>query len=84
MSDIQKSYYLPEPSHWPITGSIGLFTIFIGAATWLNGAAAGPFVFCSVVFPFLFSCYLDDSGPSFGKVSQVNTMIRSMTVFEWP
>ncbi len=44
MSDIQKSYYLPEPSHWPITGSIGLFTIFIGAATWLNGAAAGPFV----------------------------------------
>jgi len=44
MSDTQNSYYLPEPSHWPITGSIGLFLFFIGAAIWLNGSSAGPLV----------------------------------------
>jgi cytochrome c oxidase subunit 3 len=41
MSNALGSYYLPEPSHWPITGSIGLFSIFVGAATWLNGAGGG-------------------------------------------
>lgn len=44
MSESQGSYYLPDPSHWPITGSIGLFTLFVGAATWLNGMAIGPWV----------------------------------------
>jgi len=44
MTETQGSYYLPEPSHWPVTGSIGLFTIFIGGALWLNGAGAGPWV----------------------------------------
>ena len=44
MSDSHSSYYLPEPSHWPITGSIGLVTIFIGAASWLNHHAFGPWV----------------------------------------
>ena len=44
MSDSHSSYYLPEPSRWPITGSIALFTIFIGAASWLNNHAFGPWV----------------------------------------
>ncbi len=44
MSDTQSSYYLPQPSHWPITGSIGLFAVFIGAAVWLNGSGAGPWI----------------------------------------
>jgi len=44
MSESQGSYYLPDPSHWPITGSIGLFTLFVGAATWLNGVAIGPWI----------------------------------------
>lgn len=38
-------YYVPHGSHWPIVGSIGLFTLMAGAATWLNGAAVGPYVF---------------------------------------
>ena len=44
MSETQGSYYLPDPSFWPITGSVGLFTLFLGAATWLNGAAIGPWI----------------------------------------
>ena len=36
-------YFVPEPSHWPIIGSIGLFTLVLGFAGLLNGfTTAGP------------------------------------------
>ncbi len=38
-------YYLPEPSNWPIRGSIGLFCLFVGAANWLHGVSFGPYLF---------------------------------------
>ncbi len=44
MSTSSSGYYLPEPSHWPITGSIGLFSVFVGGAMWLNKVAIGPLV----------------------------------------
>lgn len=50
MSNSPNSYYLPEPSHWPITGSIGLFLFFVGAATWLNGATIGGPLLLAVGF----------------------------------
>lgn len=40
-----KGYYLPEPSRWPIVGSIGLFCIMFGAANWLHGVSWGPHLF---------------------------------------
>jgi len=42
MAQAQNSYYVPHGSHWPVTGSIGLFGIMTGAALWLNGANVGP------------------------------------------
>ncbi len=57
MSETQNSYYLPGPSHWPITGSIGLFAIFIGAAVWLNGSGAGPFVMFGGLALFIFMLF---------------------------
>lgn len=36
-----NQYYLPHGSFWPITGSIGLGTVFVGSAIWLNGAEIG-------------------------------------------
>lgn len=42
MAQAQNSYYVPHGSHWPVTGSIGLFGIMTGAALWLNGAGVGP------------------------------------------
>ena len=39
-----SSYYLPEPSHWPIVGSIALFTMMVGAAMFLNGNEAAIFL----------------------------------------
>ena len=37
-------YYLPEPSHWPIFGSIALLLMAFGGAMWLNHVTAGPYV----------------------------------------
>jgi len=45
MSNSQAgSYYLPDPSHWPLTGSIALTALFTGAAMSLNGSAAGVYI----------------------------------------
>ncbi|MDH5183502.1 MAG: cytochrome c oxidase subunit 3 [Gammaproteobacteria bacterium] len=41
MSQTNGGYYLPEPSKWPIIGSIGLFTALFGLATALPGAGGG-------------------------------------------
>jgi cytochrome c oxidase subunit 3 len=37
-------YYVPQPSHWPITGSFALLLMGSGAAFWMNGVAAGPWM----------------------------------------
>jgi len=36
MSQASGSYYLPEPSKWPIIGSIGMFTMLFGFASSLS------------------------------------------------
>jgi cytochrome c oxidase subunit 3 len=40
-----EKYFVPDPSPWPIVGSVALFTTVGGAALWLNQAGAGPWVF---------------------------------------
>ncbi len=40
----QEHYYIPHGSHWPIIGSIGVATMMVGGATWLNGAEQGRIV----------------------------------------
>lgn len=57
MSTSNSGYYLPEPSHWPITGSIGLFTVFSGAAMWLNGVGVGPMVFLAGLAIFVYMLF---------------------------
>jgi cytochrome c oxidase subunit 3 len=37
-------YYVPQPSHWPITGSIALLLMGMGAAFWFNQYPAGPWL----------------------------------------
>ena len=41
MAASQDAYYLPTPSRWPITGSIGLFTLLGGFAILLDGSDVG-------------------------------------------
>lgn len=47
MAHAQDSYYVPHGSHWPLTGSIGLFGIMMGASLWLNGTDMGPYLFAA-------------------------------------
>jgi cytochrome c oxidase subunit 3 len=38
MAHTPDKYYVPHGTKWPIIGSIGLFTLFIGVSNWLNGS----------------------------------------------
>ena len=40
MSASNGGYYLPEPSHWPIVGSVGLFLLLFGFASFLHGGTS--------------------------------------------
>lgn len=50
MSTQTGSYYLPAPSHWPIIGSIGLFTTLFGFASALPGTPDGAMGNMTVVY----------------------------------
>jgi cytochrome c oxidase subunit 3 len=44
MTQAHGAYYLPDPSHWPITGSFGLFFLLVGFSMFLNGSGTGPYL----------------------------------------
>jgi len=44
MSDSHGGYFIPEPSRWPIVGTLALFTSFIGGGIMLNGSGFGAFI----------------------------------------
>jgi cytochrome c oxidase subunit 3 len=45
MSETVEHYFVPEPSKYPIFGSIALLLFGSGAAMWLNSFEAGPWLF---------------------------------------
>lgn len=45
MSHALEKYFVPEPSTYPIFGSIALLLFAVGSVLWLNSAGAGPIVF---------------------------------------
>ena len=45
MTQTFEKYFVPEPSKYPIFGSIALLLFGSGAAMWLNGFKAGPWAF---------------------------------------
>jgi len=40
MSSSNGGYYLPAPSHWPIVGSVGMFLLLYGFASFLHGSSS--------------------------------------------
>ena len=44
MSSQSGGYYLPEPSHWPIVGSLALLLLGFGAALTMNSVGGGGYV----------------------------------------
>ncbi|NMG33085.1 cytochrome c oxidase subunit 3 [Azoarcus sp. TTM-91] len=45
MSETLERYFVPEPSRFPIFGSIALLLFGAGAALWVNQVKAGPWIF---------------------------------------
>ena len=41
----EGSYYIPHGSKWPIVGSIGMITMLVGAANWMNGSSSAQWGF---------------------------------------
>lgn len=41
-SPSSDKYYIPHGTNWPIIGSIGLFSIFVGTGNFLHGSDIGP------------------------------------------
>ncbi len=54
MSQQASRYFVPQPSHWPIIGSLALALMGAGAVMWVNKVAAGPYSvaagFCVLVY----------------------------------
>ena len=44
MSNTNEDYYVPHSSHWPITATVAIFTMFIGGANFLNGGEVGVYI----------------------------------------
>ncbi|MBV9330841.1 MAG: cytochrome c oxidase subunit 3 [Alphaproteobacteria bacterium] len=62
-SEVKHDYHLVDPSPWPIVGSLGAFTMLIGAVFWMNKdypfwglpAQVRPFVFAAGVVLVLYT-----------------------------
>lgn len=69
MSKSANLYFIPEPSRWPVVGSLALFIAFFGGALLLNGAASGLGAFvlglgiAAIIYMFAgwFSDVIDES-----------------------
>jgi cytochrome c oxidase subunit 3 len=54
-ADTSDKYYIPQPSPWPIVGSVALFTTMAGAVSFLNGWAGGwAFLPGALLLAFMF------------------------------
>ena len=42
--DHAEKYYIPHGTRWPILGSVGLFTLFIGTGVLLNRSGSGSWI----------------------------------------
>lgn len=57
MAHAQDKYYVPHSSHWPIVGSIGLFLLMYGTASWLNGRGFGDVMALAGVAVIIFMVF---------------------------
>lgn len=53
MSHSASHYFVPQPSHWPIFGSIALLLMANGTVLWMNHIAAGPWMLAAGFFVLL-------------------------------
>ncbi|MGI9261519.1 MAG: cytochrome c oxidase subunit 3 [Woeseiaceae bacterium] len=58
----ERPYYVPDGSHWPAVGALGLLIMMVGVSTWLNGSDAAFWVFMAgiVVIIFMLAGWFND------------------------
>jgi cytochrome c oxidase subunit III len=64
-------YFVPQPSHWPVVGSVALLLMGMGAAFWFNHVAAGPWMVAAgfaVLLVMLFGWFGTVIGESEGRL----------------
>jgi cytochrome c oxidase subunit 3 len=47
-------YYVPESSHWPVVGAVGLLLTVVGVSNWLNGSDPAYWVFVAGLLVIVF------------------------------
>ena len=57
MSEAHGGYYVPHGSHWPLVGSVGLTTLVVGFASYLNGASSGMLIMLAGVAITIFMMF---------------------------
>ncbi|MCB1913844.1 MAG: cytochrome c oxidase subunit 3, partial [Rhodocyclaceae bacterium] len=74
MSQTYEKYFVPEPSRYPIFGSIALLLIASGAVMWLNEVGSGPWtlaigfaVLVYMLFGWFGQVVRESEGGSYGK-----------------
>jgi cytochrome c oxidase subunit 3 len=50
-------YFIPDPSRWPIFGSLALLSMAFGAAAWMNEAAWGKFLLIAGLFILIYMLF---------------------------
>jgi cytochrome c oxidase subunit III len=79
MSSSNGGYYLPEPSHWPIVGSVGMFLMLGGFANFLHGgtwivSAVGAAIIVYMLFGWFGTVISESQGGKYN--SQVDMSFR--------
>jgi len=71
MAQSSSKYYVPESTRWPIITSVGLFILFGGFATFLNGGEIGQYAMyagLAIVIWMMFSWFGEVIGESEGGI----------------
>lgn len=82
MTEHKGSYYLPEPSYWPIVASISLTCIVLGAINWLHDNAFGTYLlgvgFLLMVYMIFgwFATVVKENQAGFYKTKQMDHSFR--------
>jgi cytochrome c oxidase subunit 3 len=79
MTATNGGYYLPQPSHWPIVGSVGLFTFLAGFAHLIHGGGslmmlAGAAILIFMVFGWFGTVIRESEGGKYND--QVDMSFR--------
>ncbi len=54
MSETHSHYFIPDPSRWPLVGSLALSLCFVGGAVMLNGSGMGTFLLGMGAFAMIY------------------------------